>query len=71
MYLIVMRNAHTTKNKIHQLFDLKGSEVGRTTPQKDRKPGNYSYYFLIKIGVPLKDLDFDTVITVASVSIKN
>lgn len=47
MHIMVTINVFGTQNKIHQIYDLKGSTVGRVTEDKDKKEG-----------VPLKDLDF-------------
>lgn len=44
---MITTNVFSSQNKIHKLFDLKGSTVGRSTEEKDKKEG-----------VPLKDLDF-------------
>jgi hypothetical protein len=45
-----------TIHKVHRLYDLKGSTVGRITEEKDRKEG-----------VPLKDLDFNEVVFLSPV----
>lgn len=57
MSIIVMRNVFSTPNEIHILYDLKGSTVGRSTLEKDRKPGK-----------PLKDLDFDRTLSLSEPS---
>jgi len=48
MYIIVMKNIMPPDTSfVGEVYDLKGSTTGRSTPQENRKPG-----------VPLKDLDF-------------
>uniref|UniRef100_A0A6B2L5S0 PIPK domain-containing protein n=1 Tax=Arcella intermedia TaxID=1963864 RepID=A0A6B2L5S0_9EUKA len=48
LYICIMKNLFSKQNSIDEIYDLKGSKEGRTTPLEDRKPG-----------IPLKDLDFD------------
>jgi hypothetical protein len=37
MFIIVMRNAFATQNKVHITYDLKGSEVGRSTDPAEKE----------------------------------
>jgi hypothetical protein len=37
MFIIVMRNAFATQNKMSVTYDLKGSEVGRSTSESEKQ----------------------------------
>lgn len=39
MFIIVMKNCFGSENEMDAIFDLKGSEIGRITEEKDKKPG--------------------------------
>jgi len=56
MFLVVMLNLFA-EGAPAEMYDLKGSEVGRTTPEAERKPG-----------VPLKDLDLTRALAVSPAS---